>query len=178
MIAELGVGVVTHRSVAAAAGVPLGSTTYYFKDLDQLLSAALVRAAQTHLADVQAWASELDDGCDLPARLADWVIERSAGPKRDRLKVEMELVVAARRHPSLRPLFTAWVEELHTALSRFTDPLTARAVTATVGGLLVQALLSELPPDRRALEALLGRVLEKPPPGVFTPVRDHAARPV
>src|SRR6478735_10340617 len=45
VIAEHGVAGTTHRRVAAAAGVPLGSTTYYFADLGDLLRAAFGRLA-------------------------------------------------------------------------------------------------------------------------------------
>ena len=45
-IAEVGVGNVTHRQIAALAGVPLGSTTYYFPTLDDLVAAALREATE------------------------------------------------------------------------------------------------------------------------------------
>ena len=45
VIAEHGVAGTTHRRVAAAAGVPLGSTTYYFADLADLLGVAFGRFA-------------------------------------------------------------------------------------------------------------------------------------
>ena len=45
VIAAHGVAGTTHRRVAAAAGVPLGSTTYYFADLGDLLGAAFDRFA-------------------------------------------------------------------------------------------------------------------------------------
>ena len=48
VIAEHGVAGTTHRRVAAAAGVPLGSTTYYFADLADLLGAAFARFAPSH----------------------------------------------------------------------------------------------------------------------------------
>lgn len=38
-----GIAAVSHRAVAGAAGVPLGSTTYYFGSLDELRAAAVQR---------------------------------------------------------------------------------------------------------------------------------------
>ncbi len=57
LVAEGGVDSVTHRRVAAAAGVPLGSTTYYFESREHLLREAFrhflerTRAAQSALAE-------------------------------------------------------------------------------------------------------------------------------
>ncbi|MBJ7473161.1 MAG: TetR family transcriptional regulator, partial [Solirubrobacteraceae bacterium] len=40
---EHGIAAISHRQVAAAAQVPLGSTTYYFSSLDELRAAAVER---------------------------------------------------------------------------------------------------------------------------------------
>jgi DNA-binding transcriptional regulator YbjK len=45
IVLEQGVAAVSHRAVADRAGVPLGSTTYHFKSLDDLLVTARTRAA-------------------------------------------------------------------------------------------------------------------------------------
>jgi DNA-binding transcriptional regulator YbjK len=41
VIGQRGIAGTTHRAVAAAAGVPLATTTYYFASIDELLEAAL-----------------------------------------------------------------------------------------------------------------------------------------
>ncbi len=56
-----GVHAVSHRAVAAAAGVPLGSTTYHFRTLDDLLAAAMGRAAAAFAAELDAWDAALGD---------------------------------------------------------------------------------------------------------------------
>jgi DNA-binding transcriptional regulator YbjK len=157
VIAERGIGGLTHRAVAAKADVPLGSTTYYFADLDQLLEAALSRAAHRHVTDLRAWADRLPADCDLVAMLADWADELT-GPQRRRLIVDMELAQAALRRPGLRPLRQAAVAEICAVISRFTDSLTAYALHATMAGLLADALTTPL--DRAHTEAVLRRVLE------------------
>lgn len=40
LISEQGVDAITHRKVAAVAGIPLGSTTYYFESREHLIRAA------------------------------------------------------------------------------------------------------------------------------------------
>ncbi len=47
VIAEHGVHKTTHRRIAAVAGVPLGSLTYYFDDLTAILEAAFGHLEQT-----------------------------------------------------------------------------------------------------------------------------------
>ena len=44
VVADRGVEGLTHRRVAAVAGIPLGSTTYHFATLDDLLAAAIAEA--------------------------------------------------------------------------------------------------------------------------------------
>lgn len=46
IIAEEGTGKVTNRKVAQRAGVPLGSTTQYFKGIEELRAAALAEVAR------------------------------------------------------------------------------------------------------------------------------------
>jgi DNA-binding transcriptional regulator YbjK len=56
VIAEGGIDGVTHRRVAARAGVSLSSTTYYFANRDELIS----RAFEHYIEQVRARFSELD----------------------------------------------------------------------------------------------------------------------
>jgi DNA-binding transcriptional regulator YbjK len=56
IIAREGVRAITHRVVAREAGVSLGSTTYYFKDIDDLISSSFEqwREQAASLVDPQA----------------------------------------------------------------------------------------------------------------------------
>ena len=38
---QVGAGAVTHRAVAARAGVPLSTTSYFFSSIDELVTEAL-----------------------------------------------------------------------------------------------------------------------------------------
>lgn len=57
-----GLHTITHRAVAAHAGVPLGSTTYYFRDLDDLLLAAVDAALEQSRQRIAAWDAALPPG--------------------------------------------------------------------------------------------------------------------
>ena len=87
VVGEKGIAGLSHRTVAAEADVPLGSTTYHFKTLDELLVAAL-RQANEGFAKVIASRGGLEDpGTDLAVELAGWMGEWLAG---DRTGVELE----------------------------------------------------------------------------------------
>ena len=58
LVAEGGVDAVTHRRVAEVAGLPLASTTYWFESKEQLLTAALERAADEDTERLRAFLGE------------------------------------------------------------------------------------------------------------------------
>src|SRR5215831_18929218 len=74
VIAERGVEGLTHRAVAAKAGIPLGSTTYYFKTLDDLLAAAIVEAKSETDAELEEWSAGVQPGDDLVQALTDYLL--------------------------------------------------------------------------------------------------------
>ncbi|GAA4334915.1 TetR family transcriptional regulator [Streptomyces venetus] len=158
VVGAKGIAGLSHRSAAAEADVPLGSTTYHFKTLDELLVAAL-RQANEGFAKVIASRGGLEDPrADLAAELAGWMGEWLAGD-RTGVELEYELYLAALRRPALRPVADEWAEQLADLLSRRTDPLTARALVAVVDGICLQVLLTGVPYDESYAREVLGRVV-------------------
>ncbi|ARZ70710.1 TetR family transcriptional regulator C-terminal domain-containing protein [Streptomyces sp. HU2014] len=150
-----GIGALSHRAVAAEADVPLGSTTYHFATLDDLLLEAMRRASRTWLDDMAAWERGVDPGRPLADELARLVGESLAGD-RGRLELEYELYLAALRRPAVRPVAAACVEEMVALMRRrVPDEGTARALVALIDGLLLQYLLSGRPFDRDEVRAAL-----------------------
>ncbi|MFI9799441.1 TetR/AcrR family transcriptional regulator [Streptomyces sp. NPDC052302] len=153
-----GIAGLSHRTVAAEADVPLGSTTYHFKTLDDLLVAAL-RQANEGFAKVIASRGGLEDpDTDLAAELAGWMGEWLAGD-RTGVELEYELYLAALRRPALRPVAAEWADALAALLTRHTDPVTARALVALMDGICLQVLLTETPYDEGYAREVLGRVV-------------------
>jgi DNA-binding transcriptional regulator YbjK len=162
VVAERGVEGVTHRAVAAAAGVPLGSTTYHFATLDDLLVVALRTAAEHNIGRLRAWARELPADADLPVALADLVV-RGLTEERAQTVVEYELYVAALHRPSLRRASMGWDDALVELFASRTDAVTGRLLAATFCGLVMQALLADPPPARAEVDAIFRRVLRGRP---------------
>src|SRR6185312_15343969 len=59
LVAREGIDAVTHRRVAELAGVPLGSTTYYFASREEMLVEALKTFGRQEIAALQARLAEL-----------------------------------------------------------------------------------------------------------------------
>lgn len=158
VVAQRGVQGLTHRAVAAAADVPLGSTTYHFATLDDLLVVALRDAAENNIRQLREWEAGLATDADLATELAGLVV-RFLGTEREHTVVEYELYVAALHRPMLRPASAAWDNAMEQLFTARTDPITGRLLAAVFCGLLMQGVLRDPPPARADIEAVLRRVL-------------------
>ncbi|MFJ9780282.1 TetR/AcrR family transcriptional regulator [Amycolatopsis sp. NPDC101161] len=161
VVAKRGIDGVTHRAVAAAAGVPLGSTTYHFATLDDLLEVALHEAAEKNVHALKEWESALPPDADFAAALADLVMGYINEQYRDTV-VEYDLYVAALHRPALRKASAAWDDALIAFFGSRTDPLTGRLLAGLFCGLLMQAALADPRPTREEIETLFRRAIEGP----------------
>ncbi|MFE3602792.1 TetR/AcrR family transcriptional regulator [Streptomyces sp. NPDC059142] len=158
VVGRAGIAGLSHRTVAAEADVPLGSTTYHFASLDELLVAAL-RQANEGFADVVRRSGALTDpACDIPAELARITGEWLAGD-RTGVELEYELYLAALRRPALRPVAAEWCGALVGSLSARIDPVTARALVALLDGICLQVLLTDGVYDEEYARLALARLI-------------------
>ncbi|MFE6229103.1 MULTISPECIES: TetR family transcriptional regulator [unclassified Streptomyces] len=157
-----GIGALSHRTAAAEADVPLGSTTYHFGSLDDLLVAALRKAGAGFAEELRTRpahpAGTLADGL---ARL----LGGRLGAERAQAEREYELHLAALRRPALRPVAAAWAEEAVTALAPHTGRTTARALVALMDGIALQVLLTGTPYDEAYAREMIARILNEAPNG-------------
>ncbi|MEU8487599.1 TetR family transcriptional regulator [Streptomyces sp. NPDC048641] len=162
VVGEKGIGGLSHRSVAAEADVPLGSTTYHFKTLDELLVAAL-RQANEGFAKALAGSAVFEaPRSALAAALASVLGEWLAG-ERTGVELEYELYLAALRRPVLRPVAAEWGEGVADQLARRTDPVTARALVALMDGICLQVLLTDAVYEEEYARDMLARVIDGAP---------------
>ena len=156
-IADVGVGNVTHRRIAEIAAVPLGSTTYYFPTLDDLVAAALREAIEYARADLEAWADELQASTDVVATFVDVTHRRIAD--REQVLLEYELYLAAARSHELRPMAQLWIDGLRGICARFAGRERGFALAALIDGHLMRALVTGEPLDADALRAGVERLV-------------------
>src|SRR5262245_28751352 len=156
-VARDGLAGLTHRAVADEAGVPLGSTTYYFADRNALLVAAMDVAIK---AEQRLIARHLDakDGT-LPEQLAALLAAQTANRQaRDRVRAAFELYVVAARSDALRSISAQWDSVLREAIARRCDAQTARDLYAVVSGMALEAAVAEKPIHAANAARLLERV--------------------
>ncbi|WP_282691648.1 TetR family transcriptional regulator [Streptomyces sp. CC208A] len=160
VVRRAGIGGLTHRTVAAEADVPLGSTTYHFASLDELLVGAL-RKANAGFAEELGRRAVLD-GDELAGPLARLLGEWLGGD-RTGVELEYELYLAALRRSALRPVAAEWTESVVTALAPRTGRATARAVVALLDGIGLQVLLTGASYDEAYAREMLARILNEGP---------------
>jgi DNA-binding transcriptional regulator YbjK len=154
LIAEEGVAGVSHRKIATRAGVPLGSMTYHFDGIDEVL-----REAFRHFTDgfVELFDEHLAAPADpdqARAAVTDLIHALSDGSPRD-LVLTQELYTLAARRPAYRQLTHTWMARSRSHLERHFDPDTARQLDALIEGLTLHRALDTAPHDRAlTLEAV------------------------
>ncbi|SEG90022.1 DNA-binding transcriptional regulator YbjK [Thermomonospora echinospora] len=144
VIAERGVAGTTHREIARVADVPLGSMTYHFASLEEVLIEAFTRHAD---AVAGVFDERLEAAWDRDAAIEaviTLVSEDLLGSQHD-LVLTVELYVAAARNPALRAVTQAWMQRSRQALERHFDATTARELDALIEGLVLHSALSTDP---------------------------------
>ena len=159
VIAEHGVAGTTHRLIAAAADVPLGSLTYHFTGLDDLRAQAFALHAERMAARYEAHFAGVGSRADAVAAVTALVHADAAADERD-WAVAYELYLAALRDPALRTVTESWMRRSRGVLERFVDPVTARGVDALIEGLVMHKMLSTGPVSREQTREIVARVLD------------------
>jgi TetR/AcrR family transcriptional regulator, regulator of biofilm formation and stress response len=166
VIARVGPDGLTHRLVAAEAGLPLAATTYWFASKEDMVRAALEHAIERDLqhvdalrADSRAWTRRT-----IAAELALY-IERTCTERRECAVVDGALWLEALRRPELRPIAKRWVDDytdvLQEVLRNVGAPAThddAELLGAAIDGIVSHHLVIAGPFDRATVAKQLGRL--------------------
>ncbi len=167
VLAGQGMRGLTHRAVDAAADLPAGSTSYYFRS-----RSALVTGCVDRLLTLDAEREIPDLAAVPPGRLVDALADVAvamATTERTRTLARYELTLAATRDPDLRAALVAGGDAVRRlgagvlAAAAVPDPEgTAADLAAVLDGMVLTALLRG-PEDADALAAavrtVVGRLL-------------------
>lgn len=173
LIADEGIDAVSHRSVADAAGVPLGSTTYWFSSRQDMLRQALEHFARLEIETLREHLGAVLGRRLSRKRLADEFTDLLApqlGQARWRTVAQYAFLNEAARQPELESVCREWtvawqqaLVEVFASLGTPEPELEARMFLAMLDGLLLEQLATpdENPKEnviRPALRAWLDRV--------------------
>ena len=103
LLADDGAKGLSHLKVDRKAGVPDGTTSFYFRTRSALLRAVAERLAELDLARLQSAADSSGGAAKnrSPSRLSQLVIQAGAEPQLSRTKARYELTMQATRDPAL-----------------------------------------------------------------------------
>lgn len=139
-----GVLALNHRAVAEEADVPLGSTTYHFRGLDDLLTAALERISDEEIRIIDEWQAARDLDEDLIGALVELLL-LYCNQRRAMSILEYEIHVLAYRRPIMRELSRRWDRALNGILSRYMSSTDADLVIAMMDGVMLNNLTGDEP---------------------------------
>lgn len=109
VVGEAGAGAVTHRRVAAAAGLPLAATTYWFRSKEQMLTAALAHAAELDVAQFADRIRASGDGAVSPAEAVEILLSADdLNATRGVVLATYTLLIEASRDPELAAVAERW----------------------------------------------------------------------
>lgn len=140
VIAEVGVAGVSHRKIAEAADIPLGSMTYHFSGMDELLREAFTRFADRIAERFERRMADAADADAAQAAVVAIILEDVFGESGD-LLITHELYTLAAREAAFRDIATGWMARSRAALERHFDPETARMLDALIGGVTIHRAL-------------------------------------
>jgi DNA-binding transcriptional regulator YbjK len=154
IVARDGVGAVTHRRVAEAAGVSLSSTTWHFGSKGEILEAALAWTAAREVERVEAMAARIaaaSGGAFDPdawgAELAAWVLAQSEPPEREVTVALYRLQLETLGRPGAVGVHREWGAALEEVGARVLEPagsaapqLDTRLIVAALDGLRLGVL--------------------------------------
>jgi DNA-binding transcriptional regulator YbjK len=171
LIGAHGLDAVTHRAVAAEAGVPAASTSYYFRSKDELIDEALRTLATREIERLRARREALGAGAaDLEATtaaLAAWIEEQLTPEGRVAMLAQYQLQLEAARRPEARDILAAWKDGTDDLAETAMRSLGASDVATSgillvcaIDGLRLRLMASGHAPLRGAeLRAVLGALL-------------------
>ena len=159
-IAEHGVAGTTHRRVATAADVPLGSMTYHFASLDELLMEAFTLLADTvsaRFTERLSAAETPDEACEA---VVDLVMGEGWATPRNML-LSYELYAYAARNLALRRVMLDWMGKSRAALERHFPTDTARALDAMIEGLVIHRSVDPQPMERSHILTIVRKLARR-----------------
>jgi DNA-binding transcriptional regulator YbjK len=127
LLGETGVRSVTHRAVAERAGVPLASTTYYFRSVRELVEEALKLHVAERVAELESLVGvALHASGASVTQLAERMAAVLVAAPTPTLVAQYQMYLEAGRNPALQPAATEALGAFEGLITRVLTALGAR----------------------------------------------------
>lgn len=158
IISREGTKKVTNRSVAEAAGVPLGSTTQYFKSIDELRAAGLAEVAKRFQGEYDEFFTITEQGMNDVDVLVDCIYAYLSDSAL--IQTDVALRIAAMEDPEVRDIvkgaFTAFLAKCEKVMDR----QRARILFAFIEGMMFNSIFAGIPYDRTTVRKAICLVMQ------------------
>jgi len=158
IIVEDGVNSLTHRKVAAAANVPLGSTTQYFASIDELRLAALNFLTAGIDTQMQEYAASLASSQDIAKDLSDVLSVYLSDTTNVRIEAAFQMLSLG--DPELQAITRHWHDSLVNMLASRIGYESAEAISIFIDGVIFRTATLGVAPDRDFLVLSVTKLLE------------------
>ncbi|MFF1831538.1 TetR/AcrR family transcriptional regulator [Paenarthrobacter sp. NPDC058040] len=156
VVAETGVAGTSLRRIAAQADVPLGSLTYHFAGMQDLLRAVFRQFVDAQLDRLDVSLSGISDPDEACAELVAFITEESPSASLA-LALTREFQALVLHDEECLPLVTEWIEGSLQILERCFDPETARILEVLLDGLAFRRVALKQTDSRFLGEDLLAK---------------------
>lgn len=157
IIAREGSSMVTNRKVAERAGVPLGSTTQYFKSIDELRRAGLAEVARRLTRDYdevfQVVAQEEEKEDALASAICDYLSQPA------RVSADAALGTAAIEDPEVKDIAVQTFERFLDQCEPYMDVDRAKILFAFVEGAVINSCFMGVPYDNEIIRKAVGLIM-------------------
>ncbi|WP_433789404.1 TetR/AcrR family transcriptional regulator [Actinoplanes sp. CA-252034] len=160
VIAQHGVHGTTHRRIAGEAGVPLGSLTYHFGSLGDIIEQAFARMAESMS---ERYHAALTAAADQPAActaVTDLICGDEYATPRE-LVLLHEMYAYANHNHTVAESLRQWLRRSRTSLSRHFSERACRAIDALIEGWPMHQAWECEPLDRNLVHTTITAVADR-----------------
>jgi len=156
VIAKEGMRAVTHRKVAAEAGVSLSATSYHLSNIQNILYESMERYV-TSARDRY----EPSQRIDTPEQMVEAIITLVLNIHRDQDDIVLmyELYAQAARDPRYFQLVSEWSASTQRSIRRVFDPATSLKLESLLEGFIFLRALTEHPMDIETMRTALNEII-------------------
>nr|WP_218681412.1 TetR family transcriptional regulator [Rhodococcus qingshengii] len=151
VIAELGTDGTTHRRIAERASVPMGSLTYYFSGLDDILEQAFLRFAEQASKQFQELMNAAADRDQAVEAIADLIC--GAEGVQHNLPVVWSMYLFADRSEATALVARNWLRQSRAGLRLHFAESRCLVIDALIEGWLIHARFEPSRPERETVVA-------------------------